>query len=181
MAALYVGLRMTSTMHTHMEVAGQTPASRAPRAHATWQGADLLAPSEFESFLDDYLMSTVEGGGAVPGEHGGTKQLRQRQQEQRRQGPAAQLRSNPLTSRWATHRAAKSLLSEQRVHPARASRPAGHLPTHSITLPTRCGGQMHRLTRTVFVSQVCSRRQCWFAVAATVSRRRRRWLSRPVW
>ena len=127
---------MTSTMQ--IEVGGQTGVSRAPRAHGTWQGADLLAPSEFESFLDDYLMSTVEGGGAVPGEVVDKQQLRQQQQqEKRRQGPAAQLRSNPLASRWPLDQHAISASSPACIFPCTGPSPRRVTPEarHSMHAP----------------------------------------------
>ena len=106
-----------------IEVGGQTGASRAPRPHGTWQGADLLAPSEFESFLDDYLMSTVEGGGAVPGEPIDKQQLRQQQSAQRRQGPAAQLRTTPLARRWSSQQPATLLYIPANIFPCTGPSP----------------------------------------------------------
>ena len=94
-----------------------------------------MAPSEFESFLDDYLMSTVEGGGAVPGDSVDKQQLRQQlQQEQGRQGPAAQLRSNPLASRLPSHQPATSPFIPTAVFRCTGPPQEGSPPTH----PTAC-------------------------------------------
>ena len=163
---------MTSTMQ--IEVGGQTGASRAPRPHGTWQGADLLAPSEFESFLDDYLMSTVEGGGAVPGEPIDKQQLRQQQSEQRRQGPAAQLRSNPLASRWSSQQPATSLFIPASIFPCtgpslgRVTSESPHC-MHATACMPRTDERSRRLRQRDMLLQVCSRREDGFAGPASVA------------